>query len=154
MAAEIERKFLIDDVPEPEFLGTGTKLRQGYLAEENDVEVRVRIAEGSAVLTVKAGRGVARTEVEAPVDLDAAEALWSHTDGRRIEKTRHRVPVESGVAEVDVYGGELEGLCTVEVEFPSEEAAAAYRPPTWFGRELTGEPGWANAALARHGIPR
>jgi adenylate cyclase len=154
MAAEIERKFLIDDVPEPEFLGTGTKLRQGYLAEENDVEVRVRIAEGSAVLTVKAGRGVARTEVEAPVDLDAAEALWSHTDGRRIEKTRHRVPVESGVAEVDVYGGELEGLCTVEVEFPSEEAAAAYRPPTWFGRELTGEPGWANAALARYGIPR
>jgi adenylate cyclase len=154
MAAEIERKFLVDDVPEPESLGSGTRLRQGYLAEENDVEVRVRIAEESAVLTVKAGRGLARTEVEAPVDLDAAQALWSHTVGRRLEKTRYRVPVESGVAEVDVYAGKLTGLRTVEVEFSSEEAAATFRPPAWFGRELTGEPGWANAALARYGIPR
>ena len=53
----------------------------------------------------------------------------------------------------DRYEGALEGLVTVEVEFPTEEEAARFEPPGWFGRELTGEPGWSNAALARHGRP-
>jgi adenylate cyclase len=150
---EIERKFIVDDLPGPDQLGAGTRLRQGYLAEEDDVEVRIRLADGSAVLTVKAGRGLTRTEVEVPLDLAAAEALWAHTAGRRIEKVRHRTPVGSSVAEVDVYGGELSGLCIAEVEFASEAEAAAFRSPSWFGREVTGEPGWANASLARHGAP-
>jgi hypothetical protein len=42
-----------------------TRLRQGYVAEENDVEVRVRIADATATLKVKAGRGLDLTEVEA-----------------------------------------------------------------------------------------
>jgi CYTH domain-containing protein len=57
------------------------------------------------------------------------------------------------VAEVDLYAGALAGLCVVEVEFSSETDAAAFIPPAWFGRELTGQRGWNNAALARHGRP-
>ena len=57
------------------------------------------------------------------------------------------------MAEVDRYGGELAGLWTVEVEFESEEAAADFSPPPWFGPELTDVDGWSNAALARHGRP-
>ena len=64
-----------------------------------------------------------------------------------------RVPVAGGVAEVDRYGGELDGLWTVEVEFDSEQAADAFTPPAWFGTELTGTPGWSNGDLARHGRP-
>jgi CYTH domain-containing protein len=60
----------------------------------------------------------------------------------------------SSVAEVDVHRGELSGLCIAEVEFSSEGEAAAFQLPAWFGREVTGEPCWANAALARHGVPR
>ena len=66
---------------------------------------------------MKAGRGVARTEVELDVPLAEAEALWPHTAGRRLEKVRFRVPVDGGDAEVDRYAGELAGLWTVEVEF-------------------------------------
>jgi adenylate cyclase len=153
MSVEIERKFLVDDTgPVP--LGVGTRVRQGYLAEENDVEVRVRIADEAATLTVKAGRGLARTEVELPVDLDAANALWPHTAGRRIEKTRHRVQLGVRLAEVDIYAGGLAGLCTAEVEFPSEGEAETFEPPAWFGREVTGQPAWSNASLARYGLPR
>lgn len=153
MTTEIERKFVVAAVPPPEVLGAGEQLRQGYLAEEGAVEVRVRIGPAGAALTVKAGRGLSRTEVEVPLTPEQAEALWPHTAGRRIEKVRHRVPVEGGVADVDVYGGDLAGLCTAEVEFASEAAAAGFAPPPWCGREVTGEEGWGNAALARHGRP-
>lgn len=153
MTTEIERKFLVPAPPDPDVLGSGTRLRQGYVAEDGEVQVRVRIAGGAGTLTVKAGRGLTRTEVEVAVGSGEAEALWPHTGGRRVEKVRHRVSVGEAVADVDVYEGHLAGLCTAEVEFASEDAAHAFRPPAWFGRELTDEPGWDNASLARNGRP-
>jgi CYTH domain-containing protein len=105
------------------------------------------------VLTVKVGRGRSRTEVELALDPHDASQLWAHTDGRRIEKVRHRIDVGAATAELDVYGGSLAGLLVVEVEFDSEDAADAFVVPKWFGRELTGDPAWSNASLARHGRP-
>jgi CYTH domain-containing protein len=155
VAEEIERKFLLTAVPDAEALGPGRRLRQGYVALDGDVEVRVRIDDAGAVLTLKAGRGLARTEVELPLGADDADALWLHTNGRRIEKRRHPCPLDGGlVAEVDLYDGDLEGLAVVEVEFADAAAAAAFDPPPWFGREVTGEAGWSNADLARAGRPR
>ncbi len=154
MVAEIERKFLVSELPPPPVLGPGAGLRQGYLAEEAGVEVRVRIADGEARLTVKAGSGLTRTEVEISIAAADAEALWPLTAGRRVEKRRHRVHVDGGVAEVDVYGGALAGLVVVEVEFDDREGAARFVPPAWFGEEVTGNPAWSNASLARSGRPR
>ena len=161
MATECERKFIVDRLPLAEVLGfsldAGSHLRQGYLAEENGVVLRVRIITDadvtSAVITVKAGGGLSRTEVEVPVPLDEADELWSYTNGRQIDKVRHRVPLGAHVAELDVYGGELAGLLTVEVEFDSDNAADEFVPPDWFGREVTGREEWSNAALSRRGIP-
>lgn len=153
---EIERKFLPPELPPVQNLGTGVPIRQGYLAEEEGVEVRLRITADQSSITVKAGAGMARTEVDVPIPAAQAEALWAHTQGRRIDKTRHKVSLEDSpglVAEVDVYGGDLDGLCVVEVEFDSEDGATGFVPPAWFGREVTGDRGWNNAALARHGRP-
>jgi CYTH domain-containing protein len=155
MAEEIERKFLVATAPAPEMLGPGAQLRQGYLALDGGVEVRVRLAANDPRLTVKAGSGMARTEVELPLDPADAAALWEHTVGRRIEKMRHALPLDGGLtAEVDGYQGDLAGVWTVEVEFTDREHAQAFVPPEWFGRELTGDPAWSNAALAQHGPPR
>jgi adenylate cyclase len=153
VSVEIERKFLVTEPPTAEMLGDGVHYRQGYLAGEGDVDTRIRIGPGAAWLTVKAGRGVARTEVEFPIDVADAESLWPHAAGRRLEKVRYRVPVDGGVAEVDRYGGELGGLWTVEVEFASDADAAVFVPPPWFGEELTNVPGWSNGELARNGRP-
>ena len=154
MPVEIERKFLAASVPGEQDLAPGRRLRQGYLAEDGAVEVRLRRTGDAAALSVKAGAGLRRTEVEAPISAEDAEALWAHTEGRRLEKVRYEVVLDGGlVAEVDRYEGDLDGLVTVEVEFASEADAARFEPPAWFGRELTGAPGWSNAALARHGRP-
>ncbi|MFO7778521.1 MAG: hypothetical protein R6V28_09230 [Nitriliruptoraceae bacterium] len=153
MPVEVERAFVADDVPDPALLGAGVKLRQGYVASEDEVEVRLRIREQDAALTIKAGRGMVRTEVELPLSRDDAEVLWQHTGGRRLAKRRHRVQVGDHVAEVDLYEGALTGLCRVEVEFTSPEEADAFVPPAWFGREVTGDDRWSNASLARDGRP-
>lgn len=155
MPVEIERAFVAAALPDPDLLGPGRRLRQGYVAGEGDVEVRVRIAEDRADLTVKGGVGLSRTEVVLALEEGEAEALWPLTDGRRIDKVRHRVPLQDGglVAEVDVFAGALEGLVRIEVEFDSEAAAHAFGPPAWFGQEVTGIGAWTNAQLARNGRP-
>ncbi len=154
MASEIERKFLVPETPGTGVLGSGTVIRQGYLAVDKGVEVRLRLTEGTATLTVKAGTGLQRDEVEVSLGDAEARELWPHTDGRRVEKTRYRVALGGEqVAEVDLYDGSLVGLCTVEVEFPTESAAVAFSPPGWFGQELTAQPGWSNAALSLNGRP-
>ena len=153
MATEIERKFLVPD-PTLAELGVGRRVRQGYLAIDGDVEVRVRLVDADATLTIKVGRGLTRTEVERTLDPREAEQLWDATADRRVEKVRHLVSLGPDVtAEVDVYEGALAGLCVVEVEHGDLEAARAFDPPDWFGRELTGTPGWSNAELAQRGRP-
>ncbi len=155
--SEIERKFVPATTPSTAGWAPPVALRQGYLAEEGDVTVRMRFAGSQARLTVKAGDGVHRVELEVPVDAFVADRLWPSTAGRRVTKRRYEVPLgddHPGLkAEVDFYEGALDGLCTVEVEFDSVAAADAFEPPAWFGREVTGVGAWTNASLARNGLP-
>jgi CYTH domain-containing protein len=154
---EIERKWLVRELPEDLGEWEAQQLEQGYVAITDDAEVRVRRrggADGPARLTVKSAPGLRRIEEELELAPDAFERLWALTDGRRLVKVRHTREVEPGVVlELDVYGGALDGLVTVEVEFADEEAAGAFAPPAWVGRELTGDPAYANQALAVHGRP-
>jgi CYTH domain-containing protein len=154
VASEIERKFLVPAVPDSQELGSGTRLRQGYLAIDGRVEVRLRWSEGEASLTVKAGSGLTRTELEVDLTPVEADELWPFTDGRRLEKVRYAMPLTEGlVVDLDVYDGALDGLVAAEVEFTDAHAAATFEAPDWLGREVTGEAGWSNASLAMHGRP-
>jgi CYTH domain-containing protein len=149
---EIERKWLVAALPAPMPIG-GQHIRQGYVARDGSVEVRVRLVDATSLLTIKVGAGLARREVELEIGADEADELWPATEGRRIEKMRYRVPAGDHVAEVDVYEGALAGLRTVEVEFASEADAASFVAPAWFGDEVTGDGRWSNAALAANGRP-
>jgi adenylate cyclase len=150
---EIERAFVAPAVPAAVVHAEGTRLRQGYVARDVSAEVRVRISADAATLTVKSAPGLSRTEVEVEVPIEIAEGLWPHTEGRRLEKTRYRLPVGEHTAEVDVYEGDLAGLCRIEVEFTSEDEARSFVAPDWFGDEVTGDPRWGNASLAIRGRP-
>src|SRR3954468_11500114 len=152
---EIERKFLVAELPPDLAEHPGERIEQGYLAIASDgVEVRVRRRAGQATLTVKSGPGQVRVEGELPIDERRFEALWRLTEGRRVGKTRHEIPLAGGaVAEFDVYDGDLDGLLTVEIEFASLEASERFSPPPWVGRELTGDKRYANQSLALAGRP-
>lgn len=150
---EIERKFLVDRPPAG--LGEGERIEQGYLVIGDDgVEVRIRRRGADMTLTVKSGPGMVRTEEELAIDERRFKSLWPLTGERRVSKTRHLIPLESGLtAELDVYAGALEGLLTAEIEFPSVEASEAFVAPQWLGREVTGDGRFANQALALGGRP-
>lgn len=129
-------------------------IEQGYLALDEESEVRLRRAGDALKLTVKHGHGESRQETEVDVDQATFDELWPESEGRRVEKQRHRIELEGGlVAELDIYSGDLDGTSVVEVEFDSQSAARDFRPPAWFGRELTGDRLWANQGLAIHGRP-
>ncbi len=148
---ERERKWLVADLPDD--LGAGTPIRQGYLAGQDSVTLRIRQKGAAYIGTVKAGAAPARVEVEWELSADQFEALWPFTAGRRVAKVRHEVPVEGGTAEVDVFEGDLAGLLLVEVEFDDDDSMAAFEAPSWFGPDVTDHGGYGNATLAVDGIP-
>jgi CYTH domain-containing protein len=156
---EIERKFLLSEVPPTMRFARREPIRQGYLALDGDTEVRLRITPKGALMTIKAGRGGVRVEEEIPVQARQAEALWELTEGRRVQKSRRRVrlagPAEGPElhVEVDEYAGALDGLVVAEVEFPDEATARGFEPPAWFGRELSDDWRYANRSLASDGMP-
>lgn len=157
---EVERKWLVPAVPSAEFdraVGAGEAIDQGYLTIGSDgAETRIRRRAGEYVLTVKSGTGLSRREQSVALDRGQFEALWPVTAGQRVEKTRHLIPAPGApelTIELDVYGGELDGLVVAEIEFESAPAATAFDPPDWFGPEVTDDNRYKNQALATGGRP-
>jgi CYTH domain-containing protein/CHAD domain-containing protein len=154
MAAEIERKFLLDEPPQQLQGRRGRQIEQGYLAGAGGIEVRVRREEDRHLLTVKRGHGELREEIEFPLNDRVFEALWPLTESRRLSKTRYLLPLGEGLeAEVDVYEGDLEGLVTTEVEFGFERQSRDFQPPSWLGEEVTGNLRYSNQSLALASAP-
>jgi CYTH domain-containing protein/CHAD domain-containing protein len=154
MSSEIERKFLLSELPSRLAGRAGEPISQGYLTNGEGAEIRLRRAGPRTLLTVKTGAGEVRDEVEVQVDEGLFESLWPLTEGRRVEKTRLREPLGDGLeAEVDVYEGSLSGLVVAEVEFGSVEDCREFAPPSWLGTEVSGDPRYANRALATGGAP-
>lgn len=152
---EIERKFLVPERPPGLERSRSTRIEQGYLATADDgTEVRIRRRDGTAVLTVKGGSGRTRSEEEIEIDAERFARLWPLTEGRRVEKSRHLIPAGAGLTiELDVYSGALTGLIIAEVEFGSESAADGFKPPEWFGSEVTDDARFKNQKLACDGAP-
>ena len=154
MNQEIERKFLVNKVPENLNKHTSTEIIQGYLAiTEDGTEVRVRKKGDGYFLTVKNGFGLQRQEVEIDISRDQFEKLWSMTKGRRIEKVRFEIDYSGMKIELDIYKGILNGLLVAEVEFLSIDQAKSFIPPDWFGREVTEDERFKNKNLALYGVP-
>jgi len=150
---EIERKFLVAELPDGYRSAPSAHLRQGYLVIAPEGSARLRDADGARTLTVKSGSGLVRSEHETAITSEQFEALWPATEGRRLEKRRYRLPAGDLAFEVDVFEGDLSGLEFVEVEFATRSAAAAFVPPAWFGPEVTDDPAYTNASLSTRGRP-
>lgn len=149
MGLEIERKFLVANDGWREHVTGRRHLRDGLIARFGEGKVRVRIDADRAWITLKGARsGIARPEFEYPVPVaDALAMLDTLCDGPVPEKTRHLVPFDGLVWEVDVFDGPLAGLTFAEVELPGIDHLL--RLPPWAGREVTGDPQFRQASLLR-----
>jgi adenylate cyclase len=151
VGTEIERKWLVPQFPAEHADVPSELIEQGYLVIGADgSEVRLRRKSGAPVLTVKSAGTLTRSETEIELSEAQYTALWPATEGRRVIKQRHRL---DGGLELDVYAGELSGLIVVELEFDSEQSAAEFPAPAWFGEDVTENRAYKNQQLAQAGIP-
>jgi adenylate cyclase len=148
MGVEIERKFLVRNASWKAAAGAGQPCRQGYLCSGDGATVRVRIIGEQAFLTIKGpSAGIARSEFEYGIPVADAEAMLSLC-GQVVEKTRYFIGHAGLRWELDVFTGSNEGLVLAEVELESEDQEVAL--PDWAGKEVSGDPRYFNACLARH----
>jgi CYTH domain-containing protein len=146
---EIERKFLIKQLPDDLKRSRSLIIEQGYLATEPaGRQVRIRKTGRSASLAFKVRRGTHREEREIKLSPKQFAALWPGTAGRRLRKVRYEIPWKNVLIEIDIYRGRHTGLIVAEVEFPDRSSARRFKAPWWLGREVTGEKRYSNVRLA------
>lgn len=148
---EIERKFLVKSLPAE--MREGTPILQGYIAYDEQMEVRVRQYGDKHFLCVKEGIGLMRRETEIVISPLQFQALWPSTEGRRLEKVRSLVNHGSFTVEVDCYAGDLKPLVVAEIEFTSVEESENFEKPDFLGEEITEVEAYKNSSLAIYGIP-
>ena len=152
---EIERKFLVTELPPELDSVVGISIRQGYVAiADSDFELRFRQKDSSFYQTIKQGSGLVRQEYEIELTRDQFKSFWPLTESRRIQKVRYKLPLGDLICEVDIFGEPLKGLQLVEVEFDSVEQSNTFMPPDWFGNEVTEDRRYKNRQLALHGLPK
>ena len=153
---EIERKFLINavDLPTDYQDVSPREIIQGYVSAVDDGrEVRLRTKGGQYFLTIKGSGLQTRLESEVEITRRQFNTLWPATVGYRIEKDRYEIPYGEHLIELDIYRGDLKGLITAEVEFPSKKSCSQFEPPKWFGREVTQDIRYKNKTMSRFGLP-
>lgn len=158
---EIERKFLVKKLPQLSSYEC-LHLEQAYLCTEP--VVRIRKQEQDYYLTYKGKGLMTREEYDLPLTAAAYEHLKEKTDGIIISKRRYLIPISKPAfsegyklpsapldlkIELDVFDAPLSPLVIAEVEFPDEETAKAFIPPSWLGEDVTANPQYHNSNLSR-----
>jgi adenylate cyclase len=148
MAIEIEHKFLLANDAWRSLVQKSVKYRQGYLSSQPTSSIRIRIADNQAWLNIKSATvGTQRLEFEYEIPLTDAEEIIAVLCGKPlIEKTRHFVPYEGNLWEIDEFKGDNQGLIVAEIEL--SEANKIFNKPKWLGEEVTHDLRYYNNNLA------
>lgn len=154
---EIEKKYLVSELPNNIDSYQKKEIEQGYLCTKP--VVRIRKSNEDYYLTYKSPfhdvsknhmdhKVLVNNEIEMPLTKEAYEHMKLKADHNIIRKTRYLIPLENGLlGEFDVFHDNLEGLYFIEVEFPSEEAANTFCPPSWFLKDVTSDKRFRNNYL-------
>jgi adenylate cyclase len=150
---EIERKYLLRELPERVVDAPSLDIDQGYLPGER-INERIRRTRGSDGLryyrTIKAGSGIERLEIEEETSELFFATVWPLTRGCRVHKRRYLVPEAELTWEIDEFL-DRDGLWLAELELRSVDDVVVL--PAWLRsvieREVTDDPQYTNHALAR-----
>jgi len=151
MGTEIERKYLVDHekwkaLNKPK----GEHYRQGYIVNDDQRAVRVRVTGSHAYLTIK-GPGesnISRKEYEYEIPTTDGEELLASFTNNGTEKIRYRIPAGMFTWEVDEFLGDNQGLIVAEIELSDEQDK--FEIPDWITEEVTDDSRYANSSLAIH----
>ena len=147
---EIERKFLLKELPENLETYPVRYLEQGYLCTAP--VVRIRRDNDEYELTYKGKGCMVREEHNLPLTKEAYEHLREKIDGRLIVKKRYMIPLEKYTIELDVFEGDLAPLTLAEVEFSSEDDAKNFVAPEWFAEDVTFSKLYHNSFLSQFNL--
>ena len=144
----VERKYLIDTLPDHLEQYECRQIKQGYL--NTDPVVRIRKSNDKYTLTYKGAGLMCREEYNLPLNSESFAHLKKKIDGILIEKKRYLIPLtEKLTIELDVFEGELAPLVLAEVEFETKEEAERFVPPAWFGEDVTFSSKYHNSTLSK-----
>ncbi|MBD2530989.1 CYTH domain-containing protein [Nostoc flagelliforme FACHB-838] len=149
MAKEIERKYLVLG-DSWRGLAEGSVYRQGYIATQDKVAVRIRVVGKKSYLTIK-GPSIkySRLEFEYPIPVeDAQEMLETLCERPFIEKVRYKIEWRGLIWEIDEFDGVNKGLILAEVELSDENQQIEL--PTWIGQEVSDDARYFNSNLVKH----
>ncbi len=143
---EIERKYLIKNIPfDPEEY-PHYEISQGYVS--TNPAVRIRKKNDRYILTIKTGGLLARQEFEKEIDEKDFNELSEMVSGNIITKTRYKIPYMGHTIELDIFHEDFDGLIYAEVEFESLEDAKSFIAPDYFYKEVTDDGSYQNASLS------
>ncbi len=145
---EIERKFLINEIPCLEGLKS-SKIEQGYISFSP--ETRIRKKDGEYYLTKKGEGMIAREETEIKVSKEEGQEYFKRAISKLIKKTRYYIAYKKYTIELDIYEGELRGLIVAEVEFENIDEAMDFSAPDWFSEDISEKIEYRNKILAIKG---
>ncbi len=155
---EIERKFLVDRLPDLADAVALWKIEQAYLAD--NPTLRIRKKNDEYILTYKnrkktddsglATKAAVNEEIEVPIPETIYEHLLIKKIGNIVCKTRYIFRLDDvHKIELDVFEGRLKGLVMAEVEFTDVADANSFTPPAWFGREVSEDKRYTNKSLSK-----
>lgn len=140
---EIERKFLISGFPEGLPLLAEAVLKQGYLCTDPVVRIRSKEQNGSMTyrLCFKGEGRLVRQETELDLTAEQFAELQNLLRAPMVRKEFRVYALPGGERlECSLVDG---AFYYAEVEFPTVEAAHAFTPPAFLGREVTEEAGFS-----------
>jgi adenylate cyclase len=143
VAKEIEYKFLVKDelIPREKFTEI-LMITQGYLSDKPNV--RVRISNTQAYLTVKSKGMVGRDEFEYEVPLQDAIQMMELCP-KKLKKTRCIIPINEELKwEIDYFE---DGLVLAEIEVPYVDYN--FDKPEWLGEDVSHVSAYKNVNLAK-----
>lgn len=150
---EIEKKFLVKELPEDLDKLEKKEIEQAYLC--TSPVVRIRKSNERYILTYKSKmedvdiKARVNQEIEVPLSKEGYLHLREKADDNIIMKTRYLVPLPSGhTGELDIFHNQLDGLYFIEVEFADEEDAKNFVKPDWFGENVSEDERYTNSFLS------
>lgn len=153
---EIERKFLVNEIPKKLDDYKQFEIEQGYIS--TNPTIRIRKINTRYILTVKSkfavcksdGDPIINNEIECEITEKEYEALKEKISGDLLRKNRYIIPLEQGLkVELDIFQGRLSGLVFAEVEFASVEEANNFKKPAWLGKDVSDDRRYRNSEIVK-----